>query len=170
MQNQTKITIVVAMDNNRAIGKNGDIPWAGKLRDDMEHFKGYTTGKIVVMGRKTYESIPERFRPLPNRENLVLTRNHEIDFPGCAIVHDPLAIERLATGREVCIIGGEEIYRLFLPVVKKAIITLVDTKIEGGDTFFPLLPDSWSFSRKVFKKQKDERNMFSFSVSEYVQD
>lgn len=166
MLNIPNLTIVVAMDRNNVIGKNGDIPWAGKLRGDMEHFKNYTTGKIVVMGRKTYESIPERFRPLSNRENLILTRNRNADFPGCGMVFEPSAIIGISASREVCIVGGAEIYALFLPVVRKMIVTEVDIEVEGGDTFFPRIMPEWK-KVLVHKQEVNERNHFPFSIYNY---
>ncbi len=163
------ITIVVAMDQNRVIGREGDIPWRGRLRADMDHFKKYTMGKIVVMGRKTYDSIPPAFRPLVGRENIVLTRNQSIDFPGCGKVSDPDSIERIAEAREICVIGGAEIYSLFLPVAKKMIVTHVGTRVQDGDTFIPEVDgDLWRFSKQLLVHDIDERNHFPFSISEYV--
>nr|AIA18933.1 Dihydrofolate reductase [uncultured bacterium] len=163
-----RLTIVVAMDRNRVIGKNGDIPWAGKLRADMEHFKQFTMGKVVVMGRKTYDSIPARFKPLSGRENIVLTKNLEFKALGCAVFHEVEPVEMISVSREVCVLGGAEIYKLFFEATDELIVTEVDTEVLGGDTFFPeILPVEWD-RRVLFRQEVDEKNQFSFTVCQYT--
>ena len=80
-----RIAYVVAMDANRLIGRDNALPW--RLPDDMRWFRAQTLGKPCIMGRKTYDSLPDRFRPLPGRLNIVVTRNHEYDAPGAVVVH-----------------------------------------------------------------------------------
>ena len=122
------ISIIVAYANGRVIGKDGKIPW--HLPDDIQHFKRITSGHIVVMGRKTFESIG---RPLPQRRNIVLTSSTTLAPPGVEVVHhkdDVLALD------DVFIIGGESIYRQFLEVAQRLYITEISLEIDG-DAFFP---------------------------------
>ena len=137
-----KISLIVAMDREGGIGKNNDLMW--HLPADMRFFRETTTGNIVVLGRKNYESIPERFRPLPNRENAVLTRNTSYAAPGCLLFHsleECLEHYKNETDRTVFIIGGGEIYKQALNVVSEMYITHVD-KSYDADTFFPQLNES----------------------------
>ena len=122
------ISIIVAYANGRVIGKDGKIPW--HLPDDIQHFKRITSGHIVVMGRKTFESIG---RPLPQRRKIVLTSSTTLALPGVEVVHhkdDVLALD------DVFIIGGESIYRQFLEVAQRLYITEISLEIDG-DAFFP---------------------------------
>jgi dihydrofolate reductase len=120
------------MAANRVIGRDGDLPW--HLPGDLKHFKELTSGGTVVMGRKTYESIPERFRPLPNRRNIVLTRNGFED-PGAEIENDL----RAALAQDCFVIGGGSLYAQALPLADRLYLTEVDAEI-AGDTFFPETP------------------------------
>lgn len=164
----TNITMIVAMDKNRVIGKAGDVPWRGKLKADAEHFRNTTLNKIVVMGRKTYNSLPEKYKPLPKRENLVMTRDLKFNAPGCAEIRDAGAIIRMSEYREVFVIGGKDIYGLFLPVAQRLIVTHVETEVVGGDTLFPKLsPQEW-VSNFLFRHEVDEKNDFPFHVVEYT--
>ncbi|MFZ2621461.1 MAG: dihydrofolate reductase [Minisyncoccia bacterium] len=163
------ITIIVAMDRNRVIGKQGEIPWSGHLRDDMKHFKDYTTGKTVVMGRKTWDSIPPKFKPLPMRENVIMTNDQRFKASDCFLIHSPDAIKSLSGIQEICIIGGAEIYKLFLPMADKLIVTIVDTEVLGGDAFFPEITEEWD-ERLLSIHKADERNLFPFSIFEYTKD
>lgn len=144
------------MAENRVIGKDGDLPW--RLPADLAHFKRLTVGKPVVMGRKVYDSIG---RPLPDRQNIVLTRNPEFQAPGCVVVHSPEEALKAAAGPEIMIIGGEEIYRLYLPQVERVELTLVHAEI-GGDTFFPELPGQWTETARR-ERAADERNPYDLS-------
>jgi dihydrofolate reductase len=129
-------SIVVAFGHTtRVIGKDGDIPW--NLPSDLKHFSRLTTGSTVVMGRKTYESIPKKFRPLPKRRNIVLTRNKDWKEDGVEVVNEMTDIfEILEPGEQVYVIGGESVYRVFLPLCKYLYISYVNSKAEG-DTYFP---------------------------------
>ncbi len=127
------VFLVVAMAENRAIGRNNDLPW--KLPNDMRHFVALTRGKPIVMGRKNYESIG---RALPNRKNIVMTRDPQWQAPGCVDVQDVEgALAAAAPADEVAIIGGAEIYAAFLPMADRIELTRVLATVEG-DTFFPL--------------------------------
>ena len=140
---KTKILAIVAMNENRVIGSENDIPW--KLPEDQKRFAQLTKGHTVLMGRKTYESLPKQFRPLPKRKNVVMTRNpdkHKFE-QGVDVATSPKAyIEDLRAGtktlesNELWIIGGEQIYRETLPYWDEIYLTLVKGK-HGGDAFFP---------------------------------
>ncbi|NRS50366.1 MULTISPECIES: dihydrofolate reductase [Brevibacillus] len=122
------ISLIVAYARNQVIGKDGDMPW--HLPADLKNVKELTTGKTIVMGRKTFESIG---KPLPNRRNVVLTRSQDFHPEGVDVVHTKEEV--LAMG-DVIIFGGSEIYRQFLDVVDRLYITEIDLETEG-DTFFP---------------------------------
>ncbi len=165
-----KISLIVAMDQDRGIGKNNDLMW--HLPADMRFFKETTSGHIVVMGRKNYESIPEKYRPLPNRENVVLTRNKDYEAQDCTIFNSLEAClnhYKTEEDRTVYIIGGGEIYRnaLELNIVDEMYITHVNHAY-GADTFFPYFNlKDWTVET-VFEQPKDERHEASFSVVRYV--
>ena len=153
------IKIIVAMSKNRVIGKNNELIW--KLSSDLKRFKELTTNNPVIMGRKTYESIG---RPLPNRRNIIITRNTEYSVEGCEIVSS-LEEALLLTNNECFIIGGGEIYTQSLEVADKIYLTLVNKEFEG-DTTFPELDDKWTkISRKDFKA--DDKNEYDYSFIEY---
>jgi len=147
-----QISCIVAMAQNRAIGINNQLPW--HLPADLKHFKSVTMSKPILMGRKTYESIG---RPLPGRENIVLTRDQNWSAEGVTVVHSlEVAIEHAEIERteELMIIGGAEIYRLVLPKAHKLYVTEVDVDVEG-DAFFPEIPLSeWKeTSRQAFEPE-----------------
>ena len=121
---------IVAMADNRVIGKSGTIPW--HLPEDFKFFKATTLGHAIVMGRKTYESIG---KPLPGRENIILSRTMP-ETPGITIVRSLEELREPTDGRDLFVIGGEEIYRLLLPRVQEIYVTKVPKTIEG-DTRFP---------------------------------
>src|SRR5688572_33100124 len=105
------ISMIAALARNRVIGKNNDLPW--KLPDDMKFFMDTTKGHHTIMGRKNYDSIPHKFKPLPNRTNIVVTRQKNFEAPGCTVVdslNKGLAIAQQNNEPEVFIIGGAEIY------------------------------------------------------------
>ena len=128
------ISLVAAMTPDRVVGYNGDIPWKGRLPRDMKRFQGVTVRHDVVMGRKTWESLPEEFRPLPNRGNVILTRNASYEAPGATIITS--IDEILSRGDEVMVIGGGEIYELFLEHADRIYLTIVLDSFKG-DAFFP---------------------------------
>lgn len=157
------ISIVVAMDKNRVIGKNNQLPW--HLPADLAFFKKVTMGKAIVMGRKTHESIG---RPLPGRENIILTKNKDYQAEGCTIIHsidDVFDLEKTENG-EVCVIGGAEIFKEVLNCSDRLYITEIDHEFEGN-TFFPPLKDSdWMLVSKE-KGPKDEKNPYDYYFVTY---
>nr|WP_247664726.1 type 3 dihydrofolate reductase [Pseudoalteromonas sp. MMG010] len=124
--------MIAAMANNRVIGLDNEMPW--HLPADLQHFKKVTTGKPVIMGRKTFESIG---RPLPNRRNIIITRNSEYQSEGIETVSSPeAALELVFDVEEIMIIGGGNIYQQFLPIADRLYLTLIDLEV-AGDTQFP---------------------------------
>ncbi len=150
-----KKTIIAAVSKNGVIGKNGDIPW--HYPEDLKHFKETTTGHPVIMGRKTFESLPEDYRPLPGRENIVLTRsgveNDEVTEAGSLEEAYSKAAEE---SEEAFVIGGESVYRQSLPEADRMILTRVHDEFDG-DTYFP----EWDES-KWEEVGRDEREEISF--------
>ena len=131
----SEIVIIAAVARNRVIGKDNRLLW--NIPEDMAHFKALTSGQTVVMGRKTWESLPPRFRPLPGRRNIVISRQPDYAAPG-AEVADSLenALKLASTTAIVFIIGGEQIYRQAMAVADRLEVTEVDLEPEG-DTWFP---------------------------------
>ena len=131
------LSIVVAMDENRLIGKDNKLPW--HLPSDLAYFKKITTGKSILMGRKTFDSIG---RPLPNRRNIVITRNPLTKIPGCEVLFSiEEALTKTKDEAEVMVIGGASLCEQLLPKVSRLYIT----KIEGdfnGDVYFPSFDES----------------------------
>ena len=163
--NNTAISIIVAMGQQNQIGLNGTMPW--HLSDDLKNFKKLTTGHPVIMGRKTFDSIG---KALPNRLNLVITTNpgKVKGYDVCPVADLEQAIRQAAlTGKEIFIIGGASIYRQSLGMADKLIVTHVDYKGEA-DTFMPEIDwKKWKIvDRQHFKK--DERNDYDFEVMTYL--
>jgi dihydrofolate reductase len=131
------VSLVVAYARNRVIGRDGGLPW--HLPSDMRHFRELTTGGTVVMGRKTYTSIPEKFRPLPERRNIVLSRDAAFRAPGAEVVSS-FAAALDACGRDCFVIGGGATYAEALDDAERVVATEVAEEVEG-DTFFPVLDD-----------------------------
>lgn len=126
------ISIIVAMDKNRVIGKDNDLPW--RLSADLKHFKKITMGKPIIMGRKTYDSIG---KPLPGRENIILTRDASFTAEGCTVMHSLNEIfEYCSAHEEIMIMGGATLYAVTLEQADKLYITQVHAEVEG-DTWFP---------------------------------
>jgi len=151
-------TIVAASENN-VIGKDNQLLW--HLPDDLKHFKRTTKGHHVIAGRKTFES---QGKPLPHRTNIIVTRNPDYSAEGCIVVNSlDRALELAQADDEPFIIGGEQIYRMALPLVERIYLTRVHAEFEG-DTFFPELDmDQWKeISREYYSK--DERNEYPFSI------
>ena len=129
-----RISIIAAIGKNRELGKNNDLIW--RISADLKRVKALTTGHTIVMGRKTYESIG---RPLPNRHNIVITRDTGFAAPGCTVVHSlEDALKNAAEDEnEIFIFGGAEIYRQALPLTDHLYLTLIEATDPNADTFFP---------------------------------
>ena len=130
-----EIVIIAAVAKNRVIGKDNTLIW--NIPEDMAHFKALTSGQTVIMGRKTWESLPPRFRPLPGRRNIVISRNPAYDAPGATLAGSLEEAVRLAQDdAEVFVIGGAEIYRQALPLAQRLYLTEVARDFDA-DAFFP---------------------------------
>jgi len=154
------ISIVVAISENNAIGKNNQLLW--HLPADLKHFKEITTGHPILMGRKTYDSIG---RPLPNRRNIVITRQQELVIPGVEIVNSIAeAISLCAQEKEVFIIGGAEIYKSAIAFTNRIYLTIVHQHYEA-DAFFPaLVLDEWQEIHQEYHPA-DEKNSVAYTFS-----
>ena len=152
------ISIVAAVAKNLVIGKDGAIPW--KLPNDVSFFVKITTGCPVVMGRKTFESIG---KPLKNRTNIILTRDESYKQEGCLVYSDIKKVVEDFGDKNLMVIGGQEIYRQFLPYTDKLYITYIDKDFEG-DTFFPEIDfNVWSeVEREDIKDDPDAAFSYSF--------
>ena len=140
------ITIIVAKSNNGIIGKDGDLPW--RIPEDLKRFKRLTTGNIVVMGRKTYDSIG---RPLPNRKNIVISRNTSLKIEGVEVEQDLIDVLKRNQEENVYVIGGGQIYVEALPFSEKLEVTEVDVELVG-DTSFPEIDSSqW---KEIFREKR----------------
>ena len=132
------ISLIAVVARNRAIGLNQKLLW--HLPEDMRHFRAMTHGKPVIMGRKTWESLPAAFRPLPNRHNIVVSRNPVYRPSGATCASSLAEAIRLAgTASEVFVIGGAELYRQTLPLANRLYLTEV-AEDRAGDSFFPEVP------------------------------
>lgn len=154
------ISLIVAMSKNRVIGDNGRIPW--RLPAEQRYFKRVTMGKPLVFGRKTYESIG---RPLPGRENIILTRNPDYQAPGCTVVHTVAeVIDAAGSAPELMIGGGAYIYRLFYPLATRIYLTVVDLIVQGDTNFLDYKTDEWqTLSEQTHSP--DKRNPLSYTIS-----
>jgi dihydrofolate reductase len=155
-----KISLMAAMSKNRVIGNKGSIPW--NMPADMKFFREKTENKVILMGRKTYESLP--IRPLPNRTNLILTRDINYRAEGAIVVNSieqALKKAEKLDANELMVIGGSEIYKEFLQVADKIYLTVIDAEIKG-DAFFPELGSEWKEISRDDRK-KDEENSYNYS-------
>ncbi len=159
-----KISLIAAMSKNRVIGRGNKLPW--NIPEDLKYFRDKTNGRVLIMGRKTFDSVG---RPLPNRETRVITRSKDLEIPGAKTFPSlKRAIDDLRLKGsdypidEIFISGGGEIYKLALPIVDRIYLTIIDQEVEDGDAFFP------EFSRSDFEEiSKDSRSgspAFTFYV------
>jgi dihydrofolate reductase len=157
------ISIIVAASTNNVIGAQGELPW--RLSDDLKRFKQLTMGKPIVMGRLTWESIG---RPLPGRQNIVITRQPGFVADGCDVVDSPAAALSVAgNADEIMIIGGSQIYDLFLPKAGRLYITRVAAVVDG-DAHFPSIDDdgNWTLLESDAHVASDA-NEFAFEFRTY---
>ncbi|KAA6451756.1 dihydrofolate reductase [Bacillus swezeyi] len=157
------ISFITAMDRNRLIGKNNDLPW--HLPQDLKYFKEVTNGHAVIMGRKTFESIG---RPLPNRKNIVVTTDKGLDIPGCEVLHSAEEAVQYAKNRdeECFVIGGSKLYTDLLPFADKLYVTRIDETFEG-DRYFPAFgEDEWDVVSRQ-KGIKDDKNPYDYEFLVY---
>ncbi|MBO1902113.1 dihydrofolate reductase [Leucobacter weissii] len=125
-----------------AIGRDGGLPW--HLPEDLAHFKRVTLGAPAVMGRRTWESLPERFRPLPGRENVVITRDPAYAAPGATVAPSlETALDAARGTGRVCVIGGSEVFRLAMPRASELVVTRIELDVPDADTFAPGIGPEW---------------------------
>jgi dihydrofolate reductase len=153
------VSLVVAFSTNNVIGRDGALPW--HLPDDLRHFKRITMGKPVIMGRKTFESVG---RPLPDRHNIVMTRDPDYAAEGCDVVSSVgEALELAGDVEEVMVIGGAQVYRDFLPRADRIYLTRVQAEVQG-DTFFPEFDkDAWRLVSSAHHAA-DEKHQYPFEM------
>ncbi|MGE5500969.1 MAG: dihydrofolate reductase [Ignavibacteriales bacterium] len=164
------LALVVARARNSVIGRDGDLPW--RLKSDMAWFKANTLGKPVIMGRKTWDSLPRK--PLPGRTNIVLTRDASFEAHG-AVACDTFS-EAVQIGREqaaddgveeVCVIGGSALFELALPKAKRLYLTEVEADVDGDVTFPAFDESAWTeVSRESHPAGEQDEYPFTFRVLE----
>lgn len=158
--NKSLISAIVAMSENRVIGRQNQLPW--HLPADLKHFKTITTGHPIIMGRKTYESIG---KPLPNRTNIIISRDASYQAEGCIVtssIHDAINAAGLGHANEIFIIGGAEIFKTALPLISRIYLTIVHHQVLG-DVYFPELDNHvWQESMRE-PHMKDENNAYDYT-------
>lgn len=158
------ISLLFAMDSNRVIGYKNDLPW--RLPKDLRFFKEKTVSQIIIMGRKTFNSLKE---PLPNRENIIITSNTSFQPEGTQVihsVHDILEWNRKNPEKEYFVIGGGNVFEQILPYADRMYMTLIEETFPG-DTYFPDFNEAeWKMTRKE-KGEKDERNPYDYYFIQY---
>ncbi len=158
-----KISIIVAMAKNRVIGKDNDMPW--HLPADLQHFRKMTSGKPIIMGRKTYESIG---RPLPKRHNIIVSRNGDYEVDGCDVVSSlDEAVKIAGDVDELFIIGGGFLYNQTIDQADKLYLTFIDLEVDG-DTLFPKYEHLKLTKSASEHHQKDEKNPYNYEFTEFI--
>jgi dihydrofolate reductase len=162
------ISLIVAVSQNNVIGKDNNLPW--HLPADMKYFKEKTMGHCVIMGRKNYDSIPGRFRPLTGRTNIIVTRQKNFSAPDCVVVNsleDALSEAKKKNETEAFIIGGGDIFRQSLMLADKIYLTRIHHLMDG-DVYFPeIKTEEWKEESAMHYKA-DEKNKFDFSFLVFV--
>ena len=157
-------SIIVAYDKKRGIGADNDLLWQRDLPADLKHFKDLTTGHAIIMGRKTYESIG---RPLPNRQNIVVSHSME-PVQGIGVVPSIEDAYEIATDPQIFIIGGAQIYEQTLATADVILATEVDATFENATVFFPFInEDDWMETAREHH-EADEANKYAFDFVTYV--
>ena len=137
------VSIIAAIGRNRELGKGNDLIW--HFKDDMKFFKETTTGSTVIMGRKTFESLP---KALPNRRNIVISRNKDFKAEGAEVVGSVEEALKTAKNDEIFIIGGGRIYTEFLPLADKLYLTEIDAECPDAEVYFP------KFNKRLYSRKK----------------
>ena len=161
------ISLIVAVTENMVIGKDNKLAW--HLPDDMNYFSNMTKGHSIIMGRKNWESIPEKYRPLPDRKNIIVTRNNNFKYNGAIIVNSiEKAIEeaRSSEDEEIFIIGGGEIYKLGFKYVDKLYITEINAEVKGN-TYFPEWDKKYWNEISRISHPSDKKHPYSFDYVIY---
>ena len=157
------LSLIAAVARNGVIGKDNQLLW--HLPGDMRHFRETTRGKPVIMGRKTWESLPEKFRPLPGRLNVVVSRTPDYAAPGAVLAGSLAeALEKAGDGDEVFVIGGAELYRQALPLAGRLYLTEISADFAGDARFPELPPGEW---REVSRSRPVEENGLAYAFAVY---
>jgi len=143
------ITLIAACSKNRVIGCDNKLLW--NIPEDLQRFRRLTSGNPIVMGRKTYESIG---RPLPNRTNIILSKQKNLRIKDCLIYSNIHEVMSLWQNSNLFVIGGGEIYSMFLPFADKIELTLIDKEYQG-DVYFPELDSSWNLDSEISSSHED---------------
>lgn len=152
-----QISLIAAMDKKHVMGYQNKLPW--HLPADLQHFKNLTLGKPIVMGRKTFESIG---KPLPGRQNIILTHNHNFQAPGCTLVSSlESALAEASSTQEIMIIGGGELFRSTLPLSNRMYLTIIDHEFKG-DTYFPEWNNEEWVTTSSEQHPADEKNPYAY--------
>lgn len=156
------ISMIVAADENNTIGKNNELIW--HLPDDLKFFKKMTSGHAIIMGRRTFESVG---KPLPKRVNIIITRDANYTQDGCVVVNslEDALKEASKTDENPFIVGGEQIYRLALPIADTVYLTRIHHKFEG-DRHFPELGEEWKEVESV-PHSIDDKHKYAFTFNTY---
>lgn len=160
----TEITLIAALNHNRVIGSQGTIPW--HLPNDLSYFMRTTVNHTVVMGRKTFESLPGQ-KPLKNRKHVVLSKTWTDTHPEVTVYASLTQLKKsLKDEKQVFVIGGAALYEAFLPHANELILTLVDNRLPG-DTHFPIYePTDWA-RQHIEYHQADEKHAYDFSIQRF---
>lgn len=152
------ISMIAAIGKNRELGKNNDLIW--HFKEDMAFFKKMTSGTTVIMGRKTFESLP---RALPNRRNIVISSSKDFQAPGAETVATPQQALELAAKDKIFIIGGAQIYTHFLPLADALYLTEIEDTCPQADTFFPAF-DTALYQKSILEKHEENGIAFQNTV------
>lgn len=160
-----EISIIVATSFNNAIGRDNQLIY--RVPNDMKRFKELTTGHTIIMGRKTFESLPKG--ALPNRRNIVLTRQEGIQYPGAEVCHSlEEALKHCSEEEEVFIIGGDSIYKQSMTIANRIYLTCIEDITEDADAFFPeIKEDEW---KEVGREEypADDKHLYSYTFIDYI--
>jgi dihydrofolate reductase len=165
------VSIIAAIGRNREIGKNNDLLW--HLSKDMRFFKETTVGHYVIMGRKNFESIPPKYRPLPHRINIILSRNEDFMAEECYTynnIEEAIEMARDNGEEQIFIIGGAQIYKLAMEadLVSHMYLTYVDASFPDADAFFPEFDESEWIKTTIESQNSDFENEYSFEIFQFL--
>lgn len=161
MSHRPALTLIAAVDRRRAIGRGGELLW--REREDQRHFRDTTMGSPVIMGRKTWDSLPARFRPLPGRRNIVVTRNPAWHADGAETAPSlEAALVLVADAGKAFVIGGGELYAAALPQADELLLTEIDTVFDGADAWFPDFADAGFAEAARDERRTDDGTPFAF--------
>jgi dihydrofolate reductase len=157
------ISLIAAIGKNNELGKGNDLLW--HMPADMQYFRDTTRGHTVIMGRKTFESLKS---PLPNRKNIVITRDENYKKEGIEVVHSlQEALNKAESELEVFVIGGAEIYKQSIPIADKLYITKIDAEDKDADTFFPTIGPEWIETSRE-EHEADDKNPYKYIFVTYT--